>query len=428
MDAALRLPDSLWAKSARACPPFARLEGEHEAAVLVVGGGYSGLSTALHLAERGLRVALLEAGEVGHGASGRNNGQVIPHHTIYSPAEIEQRFGTERGSHLNRFVRDAAAYTFDLIRRHGIDCDAVQNGWVQPAHAASKVNRSRLLAEQWAERGADVRFVDKPALDTLLGTADYYGGWYAASGGHVNPLALARGLAVAAAKAGAAIFTQSPASSLVRRGDRWRATTPRGAITADRVFIAVNAYPDGPWPGLERTVIPIRVYQLATAPLSDNLRKTILPTNVAMSDTRGDLRFFHYDRDGRLVTGGSHAVWINARARGERSRGALLSASFPQLGEVTFDHYWDGLIDLMPDRLPRILRLAEGVHAVNGYSGRGLAFACALGRDMAAYIAGAEEQALPLPVSLPEPMRLHGLVRFGARFARMAHRWRDARA
>lgn len=151
-----------------------------------------------------------------------------------------------------------------------------------------------------------------------------------------------------------------------------------------------------------------------------------MPTNVAMSDTRTDLRYFHFDRDGRLVTGGSHVLWIQARARAERSRGALLRACFPRLEEVAFEHYWDGLVDLRLDRLPRIVRLAEGVHAINGYSGRGLAFACALGRDMAAFLVGATEEVLPLPVSQTEPTRLHGLVHFAARLARAANRWRDA--
>ncbi|MBM3990829.1 MAG: FAD-binding oxidoreductase [Planctomycetes bacterium] len=147
MDCTPRSPELLWERTASPSRVFARLEGEHEAAVLVVGGDYGGLSTALHLAELGVRVALLEAEDVGHGGSGRNNGQIIPHHASHAPTEIEQRFGVERGRRLNRFVRDAAAYTFDLIRRHGIECDAVQNGWVQPAHVGSKLARSRLLAE-----------------------------------------------------------------------------------------------------------------------------------------------------------------------------------------------------------------------------------------------------------------------------------------
>ncbi|HYM31618.1 MAG TPA: FAD-binding oxidoreductase [Candidatus Cybelea sp.] len=398
-----------------------------EAAVAIIGGGFTGLSAALHLAERGVKVCLVEQGEIGHGASGRNNGQVIPHYTIYTPGDIAAKLGPRQGERLNGLVRDSAALVFDLIRRHDIDCDAVQNGWMQPAHSQSRVARSRLLARQWSERGANVEFLDRRRTTDMLGAGGYFGGWMAASGGHINPLAYARGLARAAARAGARIFVRSPALRVARDDGGWRVETIAGSIAAGKVLLATNAYTGALWPGLEQTIIPVRSYQIATRPLGGNVRKSIIPGNQAVSDTRGDLRFFRYDRDGRLVTGGGYVLWHNAEARARRSRERLLAQVFPALDGIEFDYFWDGLIAVTPDRLPRLFNLAPGAFAALAYSGRGVAFATAMGPVIADWLQGAPPEDLPLPVGGLARIPAHGLAKLAGRGMRLVYRWRDAR-
>ncbi len=420
-------PHSLWAATAPPPPDLPRLEGAVEVEVAIVGGGYTGLSTALHLARAGRSVALIEATEIGHGGSGRNNGQVIPHYIVHTPEDVVARLGPERGERLNRMVAGAAGYVFDLIREYEIDCDAVQQGWIQPAHAESKVARARMLAEQWAARGAEVAFLDAKETAAVLGTDDYHAAWTAPSGGHIQPLAFARGLARAAAAAGARLFVRSPVTGLARRGAGWRLDCGTGQLLADKVVLATNAYSDALWPRLRRSIVPVRGYQIATAPLGDNLRAAILPGNQAMSDSRGALHFFHYDRDGRLVTGGAFALWHDAEARGRAHCGRLLARVFPQFAEPTFEYYWDGRMAMTPERLPRLHELAPGVVAAIGFSGRGVATTVSIGRVLADWLCGLEEAALPLPVTRMRPLPAHGIARLVARAMVPLARRRDAR-
>ena len=422
-------PRSLWLATAAAAPALPALCRAASADVAIVGGGDTGLSAALHLAERGVDVALLEAAELGHGASGRNNGQVIPHYTTHAPDDVARLLGQERGERLNALVRDSAALVFELIGKHGVACEAVQNGWVQPAHAPGRFARSRRLVEQWRRRGATVRLVEPDEMNGLLGSSVYHGGWLAETGGHVNPLGLARGLGAAAARAGARLYVKSPALRLRPEGTRWRIETPGGALVAGRVLLATDAYTGRLWPELARSFVGVRAFQMATAPLGANLRGQILPGDHAVSDTRGDLQFFRYDQAGRLVTGGGFISYLGAEARAQATRAAILERIFPVLAEagISFDYYWEGQIGITLDRLPRLHRLAPGLFGALGYSGRGVALATALGRETARWLTGTPDDQLAVPVTPVRAIPLHALATFGARFMRLVYRWRDAR-
>jgi len=418
---------TLWSTLAPPAPPTEPLRGERTADVAIVGAGYSGLSTALHLAEAGASAVVLEADEIGSGASGRNNGQVIPTLTRHDPDAIQKRYGEPWGGRFLKLLVGSADLVYERIRRHGMDCDGVQNGWIQPAHSPGRVNLARRRVEQWAKHGAPVEFLERDRLTELTGISGYHGGWLNRSGGHVNPLALARGLARAALSAGAVIHERSPAIGLVADRGAWRVTTPDGAVRARRVLLATAAYTDDVAPDLKRSIVPVRAYQMATRPLGDNLRKLILAGNHAVSDTRMDLRFFHYDRAGRLVSGGSLALPVMAEERMTRQVARRLAQAFPELGEPSFDFLWSGLIGMTPDRLPRIYRLADGIHAWIGCNGRGVALATALGRDMAALLRGAPEADMPLPVTAPEPIFAQALLAKLGRAALPYYRWRDSR-
>ncbi|MGE0719680.1 MAG: NAD(P)/FAD-dependent oxidoreductase [Alphaproteobacteria bacterium] len=421
------LPPSLWAATAPPGPATTPLAGDERADVVVVGGGYSGLSTALHLAERGVSVALLEAAVVGWGASGRNNGQVIPTHPRFDPEHWVAMFGKERGEAYAATVRDSAAFTFDLIRRLRIDCEAVQNGWVQPAHRASRVALSRRRFEQWAARGAPVELLDRDATVAVTGSEFWHGGWRNRDGGHINPLGYARGLARGAIAAGVRVFEGSPATAIARAGTGWKVTTAAGSVTAEKVVLATNAYSDDLWPGLRQTVIPVRSYQMATRPLGENVRRSILVGNIALSDTQGDLHFFRFDKDGRLVSGGALAIHAGHDARLRRRIGQRIARVFPQVGEVAFDHLWHGYVGITQDRMPHLHELAPGVVGWIGCQGRGVALATIMGRIVAEWVATGSRDGLPLPVAPLAPIPAHGFARRIARGMLLLYRWRDGR-
>jgi glycine/D-amino acid oxidase-like deaminating enzyme len=398
------MPPSLWAATAPAPPATAPLVGDARTGVAVVGGGFTGLSTALHLAEAGVPVTLLEAEAIGWGASGRNNGQVIPTLSRIDPDEIAaavapEHGGREKGEQLVGLIRDSAAFTFDLIRRHGIAAEAVQNGWIQPAHRDSRLKLSEARAAQWGRRGAPVRMYSRAEMAALTGTDHWHGGWGNATGGRINPLGLARGMAAAAIGAGAVIHTGSPVRAIRPATGGWLLETPRGTLAAERVVIATQAHTDDLWPGLKRSIVPVRSYQMATSVLSDNIRKSILPEGHALSDTRGDLYFYRFDANGRLVTGGGLIVPFGWDGRIRARITERLRRVFPQIGDdIRFDYTWWGYIAATADRMPHVYELAPGVLGWTGCNGRGVALATSLGRELALASNGTPLREIAAPV------------------------------
>jgi glycine/D-amino acid oxidase-like deaminating enzyme len=410
------MPVSIWTATAGPAPDCPPLGGDRRADVVVVGGGFTGLSAALHLAERGAEVVLLEAVEPGFGASGRNGGQVIPGLKI-DPDEMIQRFGAERGARLAEVSGGAADLVFDLVKRHRIECDARQDGWIKAAHAAGALRHVEATAREWARLGAPVEVLDRHAVAERLGTDFYVGGLLDRRGGGLNPLAYARGLARAAQGAGAAVHGRSPVLGLAREGTGWRVRTPGGAVEAGQVIIGTNAYSDlagphgGPWPDLQRSVVPVWSYQAATRPLPEAVRRTILPHGQVCSDTRRLLRYFRLDPSGRLVMGG--------RGRFRDSTDPVLYRNvmegarrlFPQLGAPAWEFWWSGKVALTLDHLPHLHEPVPGVLAGLGYNGRGVAMATAFGKVLADRAQGLPVAGLPLPPTPIRPIPFHGVRR-----------------
>lgn len=423
---ALPLPPSLWAATAAPAPATPPLRGDTKAEIAVVGGGFTGLSAALHLAESGRDVVLVEAGEPGWGASGRNGGQVIAG-LKHDPEEIVARHGEDLGGRFVALAGGAADFVFKLIERHGIDCKASQSGWIQAAHATTVLPAMQSRARQWQALGAPVTLLNREEAAALLGTRGYVGGLLDRRGGQLQPLSYARGLARAAIQAGARLHGGTQALKLSRQGEGWRLDCSGGSIAAGQVLLATNGYSDDLWPGLKRSVIPAMSYQIATRPLSDNLRRSILPEGHVTSDTRRLLAYYRLDHEGRLVLGGRGRFQESSNPRDFAHILARLKELFPQLGAPEGAFFWAGRVALTLDHYPHLHELAPGLKAALGYNGRGVAMASRMGAVLADWAQGLPQSELPVPVSAMRPIPFHGLRRPVMTLAVAAKRWQDNR-
>jgi len=397
------LSESLWAATAAAAPEAPPLQTGRAADVIIVGAGYTGLSAALHLAERGTDAIVLEAREIGFGGSGRNVGLVNAGLWL-APDEIELRLGKEAGARLNGALGDSPALVFSLIERHGIECEALRNGTLHLAHSTDGLAELKRRAAQWLSRGAPVKVIDKATTTQLTGSEIYHGALYDLRAGTLNPLGYVRGLARAAQQAGASIHCHSPAKALSRHGDHWQVTTPAGMVSGEAVILATNAYSDDLWPGLKSVIIPIHFFQLATKPLGDNVRATIFPERQGAWDTQKVMTSFRVDAAGRLSVGSLGKLPDNDDASLKSWADHTLKRTFPQLDRTSWDFGWSGLLAFTPAHLPSLHQLAPRLLTCLGYSGRGIGPGTVMGKAIAEYLLGRPESELPLPITTPRPV------------------------
>ncbi|MBT3332131.1 MAG: FAD-binding oxidoreductase [Rhodospirillaceae bacterium] len=424
----LTLPPSLWAATATPAPETPMLAGEGRADVAIIGGGFTGLSAALHLAtanEGGTDVAVLEAAEPGWGASGRNGGQVIPG-LKEDPRQILSRFGEKDGEAMVRASGAAADLVFDLIKRFEIDCDGQQTGWIQAAHMPHMLGDLQKRHGDWAARDANVAWLEADELSRRMGDDRYHGGWIDKRGGGLQPLSYARGLARAAIENGARIYGASPVTDLSRDGQNWRVTTAHGALRADKVIIATNGYTDGLWPGLAQTVVPVFSVQVATAPLGENMRGRILGGGEVLSDTHRVLWYFRQDAHGRLIMGGGGSAYESGAVNiydGLRQR---IHNLLPDAGEIDFEFAWNGKVALTTDHYPHLHELAPGLWAGLGFNGRGVAMATMMGKILADKALGTSQPEFDFPNMKPRPLPLHFLRGLAVTATRTYYNFRDA--
>lgn len=405
------LPPSLWADTAPPAPPTPPLAESRKADVLIVGGGFTGLSAALHLAEAGVQACVLEAHEPGWGASGRNGGQVNPS-LKHDPDELVQLYGQARAEPLIDAVSRSADLVFDLIARHRIDCQPVRKGWIQAAYAQKDVAALHARAEQWAKRGVTTLQLDRAAVSARLGTEAFAGGWLDGRAGGIQPLAYTRGLVRAAQAAGAAVHGGTEVTALERRGTHWHASTSTGAsVTAEQVLIATNGYTGALWPKLSSTVLAANSFIVATEPLKGPAADAILPGGETASTSQRLLLYFRKDAQGRLLMGGRGHFADPAGPADFAHLERSLELLFPQLGPLRYEYRWAGRIAVTRDFMPHVHTPAPGVTVALGYNGRGIALATSMGKHVAARLVDASA-GFPYPVTPIQPIPLHGLQRF----------------
>jgi glycine/D-amino acid oxidase-like deaminating enzyme len=407
---------SLWAATAAPGLDLPQLSGDLRAQVVIIGGGYTGLSAALHLAEAGRDAVVLEAADIGERASGLNGGQVIPG-VKYDPDPLEAMFGPGLGARLIETVAGGPDLVFALIRKYGIACEAVRTGWIQPATSEVALGMLHTRVEQWQRRGAPVEMLSPAETARLTGSSRYCGGWIDRRGGTVQPLSYVRGLAAAAQKQGGRIFRRSPATKLWRRRGEWRVDTPAGSVTSPTVILATDAYADRIVDVVRRTVVTVPSFQVATAPLPPELLRTLLPERQSASDTWHLLRYFRLDETGRLLMG-SRGVFGEAPVAAQaRHQYRAVHEIYPQLDGIPFEYHWGGLVAVTRDHLPRLQEVAPGLLAGFGYNGRGVAMATMMGSLLARWSCGQPAAELGFPVTPVDPLPLHAFNQLGARVA-----------
>lgn len=404
------LPRSLYAETAQAGPSTPPVEGDVRADVVIVGGGLTGISAALHLAERGVDVRVLESHEVGWGASGRNGGQVNPG-LKFDPDVIERDFGAEMGARMIALSGGAPGRVFELIERHQIQCEAQRGGTIRAAKSRANAALVERSAGKWRERVAETSLLDAAGMRAATGSGRYLVGMLDRRGGSVNPLGYVRGLARAAQQAGARVHGASPALGMERVGDRWRVRTPGGSVEAGHLVLCTNGYTDGLWPGLARSVVPVFSMIAASEPLSERVRAAVMPAGSVLFEIAANTVYYRVDAQGRLLMGGRSPNRETDEPARFRYLIDIANRLFPAVAGVKWTHFWNGRLAITPDHYPHFHEPAPGVLAALAYNGRGVAMATAMGTQIAERVLGAERSALSMPVTDLREIPFHGLWR-----------------
>lgn len=379
-----------YAVSAGAERPFPRLSGQAAADVCVIGGGYTGLSAALHLAEAGARVVLLEAAGVGYGASGRNGGQI---HTGLrkDQAELERWLGETHARDLWNLTEDSKALVRGLIAKHGIAC-ALKDGLVIAAHNRRAMHAlTEDTAYIAARYGYSARMMDRQETAEKLGTDIYPGARLDMGGGHLHPLAFARALAVAADKAGAVIWEHSPAHKIEERSGHIHITCGGGSVIADKIVLACDAFTGTIAAQLEPYIAHVESFIVATMPLPPHLFDSIVPSDVAVADTRHVLDYYRKSADNRLLFAGRESYFRMPRDIAALVRPRMLRV-FPALKDTHIEYAWSGTVGITATRMPHFGQLSERVFFAHGYSGQGVALATLGGKLLAEAAMGKRER------------------------------------
>ena len=390
-------PVSIWNTTAVETEPSQNSAVEGQVDVAIVGGGFTGLSTALHCAKKGLSCHVLEASQIGFGGSGRNVGLVNAAAWL-PPQDVRKILGEDDGDRFISHFSRAPDYVFSLIEKYQIQCNATQTGTFHaadgPVGFADLVSRKA----EWDRLGEPVDLLSRDEAESYIGSSAFYGALLDRRAGTINPMGYCRGLARVAIAAGALISIGARAKKLQQETGLWRVITNKGTLMARNVVLGTNAYTDDLWPGLKYSFTKINYFQLATSPLGDRI-KHILPQQQGLWDTGKIMFSLRRDDSERLIIGSMGNVMGN-QSGGVSHRWAQkkLAHLFPKLGRVDFDEAWQGQIAMTPDHLPHIHKHADNLYSPIGYNGRGITTGTVFGQALADLLTGDSEKKLPVPL------------------------------
>lgn len=393
-----------WTRPRGLMADYGALQGDAQADVAVVGAGLAGASLALHLAEAGVRVVVLEARQPGWGASGRNAGHVLP---ILKDLDVLRGFPDGGARFLEQF-REHRSITFDLAKKHGIDCDAVPAGYLNVMRSEGAFRKfSEQAARYERAQGLRVERLGAGEVEQLTGSTYYRYGVLYASGGRVNPYLFTNGMVAAAVRLGAAVYGESEALTLARTGHRWRVTTAHGSVTAERVVFCTNAYPTGIVPAFAGAYYPLTAYALSTRPLSPEARAIVMPSGATLAQAPIDLNPFIVDGAGRIVTSSIPSVSRPEDAKWHfRNHLAWIHRTWPQTRDlaIELETYWTGRVALREREFPGVFEVQPGVFGLMYFNAWGNLMAPLMGRLLAEGLASDNMDRLPFPVEAPRPV------------------------
>ena len=419
-------PASLWIDTAQPLDPMPRPVGQLDADCVVIGAGYTGLRTALVLAEAGAKVVVLDACDVGWGASGRNGGQVNPMPTFSNPDALRDVVGNTYFERIVELYLQSADELFGLIRRHGIDCQARQCGWMRVDHCDQAKQISRANAQSWNQLGANLELLDESDVKRLTGSPRYASGVHSKTAGAIHPLSLARGLAKCVTTAGGIIFGQAPVSAIQPANKGWTVSTPNATVRADWVVQCTNGYTKDLNKPLAKSIVPLVPIQIATDPLKPEHIESVLPDGQTIADTRRVIMYSRREPDDRMVYGGLGHLDSNGRIGGFDALIRDAESVFPSLRGVNWKYQWGGQIAITADRVPHIHEPQAGLIMGLGYNGRGVAMSNVMGRILAERVLGADSASLPFPVTTISAFPMHAFHTAGTRIATQWMKIRDA--
>lgn len=390
------------------------LSQDETADLVVVGGGFCGLNTAIAAAKAGLSVVVLEGGIVGVGASGRTGGYAVPNHPHgLTPKVVEQKLGARKGAALNAVVANGPNRLAEIVNEYNIQSDYMQNGWILPAHSEKSLKKVKTAYDEWRAFGVNLQWLDAQGVKDETGAAGYIAGWKNPVGGVVNPFSHSQGLARAAEQEGARIFERTRVTGIDQRAPGEVIVSAQSnsgvhRVKARKVMIATNAYTDDDLaPKLSRSIITLYLYTCATRPLPPEVLKTVVPNKGCFTDLRDATGFARLDVEGRLIAGG--AVFVSSTDPKNYgltySRGKVLKL-FPQLKDqnIEFEDYWEGYNCITEAYIPHIQRLKPDVFSLLGCSTRGVSLMQNLGLMMGEFFA--EKRSLDdIPVEVVDGVK-----------------------
>ena len=366
--------------------------------VAIIGAGYTGLSTALHAALKGLTAHVVEAQHIGYGGSGRNVGLVNAAAWL-PPDKVIKKLGSTYGKRFLKQFSDSPAFVYDLIEKYQIRCSLTKTGTIHVAQSPRGLKDLILRHKKWQQLGEPVDLLNFNETAQMTGTNVFLGGLHDHRAGTINPMSYCRGLARAAADSGARITTGAQVTELKRKDKLWNLTTSVGSLRAKAVVMGTNAYTDDLWPRLQKIFTTIYYMQVATEPLGKEAAH-ILPGRQGIWDTGKIMFSFRRDPCDRLIIGTMGRI-IGSIDKGLVSRWAQkqISKYFPELNDVALEEAWHGKIAMTRNHLPSIHQLGPHFWTVIGYNGRGITTGTLFGSTMANLLTGLDPNELPLPVT-----------------------------
>jgi gamma-glutamylputrescine oxidase len=371
-------------------PSYARLDGDKSCDVAIIGGGFTGLSAAAHLAASGTNVVLIEAHRFGDGASGRNGGQMNTGQRAW-PEEMEAEYGFTRARALFDLAEEAKAHLLDFAKAHHIDIDYAP-GQMSVAHKKRYVDNYRAHAEVMANRFGypHISFMGADETAERLGSPRFFGGVRDTGTGHIHPLKLLIGTARVAAEAGAHLYENTPATGIASNGGKVSIATDHGTLTADKCLIATNAHGGNLEPESAAHIMPIGSFIGATVPLGDD--SPVLPGGESVDDSRFVVRYFRKSKDGRLLFGGREIYAVTDPGDIHIHIRKQIAEIYPALKDVEITHGWGGYVGITMPRQPFVREVMPNVISAGGYSGHGVMLSNFVGKLYAETVTGNRER------------------------------------